>query len=104
MLCFHAVAIFQFFESSYVTSEDFSTISICLDLVDGLLATNVTIELMLGMADMMSTRKAQFEYVLSSSAYINHSIVEFFQVIGGSKSGKEAFTISKTFACLRVQI
>ena len=52
-----SAAIFQFLESSYITSEDLSSISICLQLVDGLLATNVTIELMQGTADMMSTRK-----------------------------------------------
>jgi hypothetical protein len=55
-----SVALFQFFETSYITSEDFSTISICLGLVEGLLATNVTVELVQGTADMpLSTRKAQ---------------------------------------------
>ena len=52
-----SVALFQFFESLYITSEDFSTVSICLELVKGLLATNVTIELVQGTADMLDTGK-----------------------------------------------
>ena len=55
-----SVAVFQFFESSVITSEDFSSISICLQLVEGLLVVNVTIELKQGTNDVMATSKIKF--------------------------------------------
>ncbi len=53
-----SVAVFQFFESSYTSSEDIPAITICLELVEGLLATNVTIELKQGTNDdILATSK-----------------------------------------------
>ena len=49
--------MFRFSQSLYITSEDFPAISICLGLVDGRLATNITVELVQGTADVMATRK-----------------------------------------------
>ena len=54
------VAVFQFSQPSYSASEDSTEVSICLELVDGLLATNVTIELIQGTAEMMTTSKELF--------------------------------------------
>ena len=59
-----SVAVFQFFESSISTSEDFSSISICLQLVEGLLATNITIELKQGTNDVMATSKIKFSVLI----------------------------------------
>jgi hypothetical protein len=52
-----SVAVFKFFESSYTSSEDIPAITICLELVEGLLATNVTVELKQGTNDIMATSK-----------------------------------------------
>ena len=51
------VAVFQFSQPSYRASEDSTEVSICLELVDGLLATDVTIELLQGTTEMMATSK-----------------------------------------------
>ena len=64
-----SVAVFQFFESSVITSEDFSSISICLQLVEGLLATNVTIKLKQGTNDVMATSKIKFSLLIFLSVY-----------------------------------
>ena len=67
-----SVAVFQFFGSSITTSEDFSSVSICLQLVEGLLATNIIIELKQGTNDVMATSKITFLVliVISISVYI----------------------------------
>ena len=110
-----SVALFQFSQSSYTASEDFSAINICLELVDGLLAANVTIELVQGTADMMATRKEDVTSRVISivpSIQTKHSIimhihiggVQAIGVAGGSNLGKEIFTISKAFTHMRIQM
>lgn len=75
-----SVAVFRFSQSSYITSEDISAISVCLELVDGLLATNVTIELMQGTANnVTSVGKEVFLnlsdiHIVLSSIQTKHSV------------------------------
>ena len=73
-----SVALFQFSQSSYTVTEDFTAISICLELIDGLLATDITIELMQGTADMIGTRKkdiASRAIIIVLSVQTKHSIL-----------------------------
>lgn len=99
-----SVALFQFSQSSYTTSEDSIAINVCLELVDGLLATDVTIELVQGTSDFMAPRKrCNLVLVISTFCSINYSIIitiiiESVQVvtaIGKVNESKEITSIGK---------
>ena len=53
----YSVAQFQFSQSSYNVSEDSGVVSVCLELVNGTLIENVTIEIKLGATEILNACK-----------------------------------------------
>ena len=53
----YSVAQFQFSQSSYNVSEDSGVVSVCLELVNGTLIENVTIEVTLATTEILNPCK-----------------------------------------------